>query len=232
MPVDGADPVGCDIELTKMVMARLGVETVEFILTTFGELIDGVRSRRWHLNTPMFITKERAALIEYSLPVWAAIDSFIIRSDDSRDFVSYEAIASDDTIRLAAVTGQIQLNTAIAAGVPPARIVEFADQDSAAQAVLSADIDASVSTAPGNFAYLERLGDPRLVSIADSGASKRGGAALGAFSFHKQSHGLAAQFNAALDQILGTPSHLRMMNEHGFDSDALKPALTAGVLEH
>jgi polar amino acid transport system substrate-binding protein len=229
MPVDGADPTGCDIELTGMVLGALGVGRVDFVLTTFGELIDGVTSRRWHINAPMFITAERSRRVRFSMPVWAATDSFIVRLDDVRDFTSYEAIADDDSIRLAAVTGQIQVETALRAGVPNDRIVEFADQDAAASAVLVGDADASVSTAPGNVAYLARLGDPRLVSVADGRAGERRGLPLGAFSFHSASRELAHAFDGQLRRILGTSRHLEMMARYGFDEAALRPALHAAA---
>jgi polar amino acid transport system substrate-binding protein len=227
VPVDGADPTGCDIELVGMVLAALGVGRVDYVLTSFGELIDGVTSKRWHINTPMFITAERSRRVRFSVPVWAATDSFIVRLNDVRDFTSYEAIADDDSIRLAAVTGQIQVETAVRAGVPNDRIVEFADQDAAASAVLAGDADASVSTAPGNVAYIARLSDPRLVAVADSRAGERGGLPLGAFSFHRASRELAHAFDGQLRGILGTAGHLEMMARYGFDEAALRPALHA-----
>jgi polar amino acid transport system substrate-binding protein len=229
MPVDGADPTGCDIELAGMVLGALGVHRVDFVLTTFAELIDGVTSGRWHINAPMFITTERSRRVRFSVPVWAATDSFIVRSNDVRDFTSYEAIAADDSIRLAAVTGQIQVETALRTGVPNHRIVEFADQGAAASAVLAGDADASVSTAPGNVAYIARLGDPRLTSVADSRASERDGLPLGAFSFHRASRELADAFNGQLRRILGTAGHREMMARYGFDEAALRPALVAAA---
>src|SRR5688572_5662677 len=87
-PGPDGQPVGCDIELARTVLADLGVEQVTFVLTTFGELVPGVRERRWHLNVPMFITAERAESIRFSLPVWAANDGFIVRVDDRRDVSS------------------------------------------------------------------------------------------------------------------------------------------------
>jgi len=229
MPVDGADPTGCDAELAGMVLGALGVHRVDFVLTTFGELIDGVTSRRWHVNAPMFITAERARRVRFSVPVWAATDSFIVRSNDVRDFTSYEAIAGDDSIRVAAVAGQVQVETARRAGVPNDRIVEFADQDAAASAVLAGNADASVSTAPGNVAYIARLGDPRLVSVADSRAGERDGLPLGAFSFYWASRELAHAFDRELRHILGTAGHLEMMARYGFDEAALRPALLAAT---
>jgi polar amino acid transport system substrate-binding protein len=177
----------------------------------------------------MFITAERSRRVRFSVPVWAATDSFIVRSSDVRDFTSYDAIADDDSIRLAAVTGQMQVETALRAGVPSDRIVEFADQDAAASAVLAGVADASVSTAPGNVAYITRLGDPRLVSVADSRAGERRGLPLGAFSFHSASRELAHAFDGQLRRFLGTAGHLEMMARYGFDEAALRPALDAAA---
>ena len=230
-PTPGGDPIGCDIELTRTVLGVLGVERIEFILTTFGELIPGLLAGRWHVNTPIFITAERAQLIDYSLPVWASADGFIVRASDDRDFSSYEAIAADDTIRLGAVSGQVQHGTALAVGVPPERIVEFADQDLAVLAVVDGRVDASVSTAPGNAAYLQRAADARLAAVADSSASLRGDVPLGAFSFRKESFDLSAAFDEALRQHLGTPAHLEMMSRYGFSADDLRPALVAAGVE-
>ena len=187
MPVDGADPTGCDIELAGMVLGALGVHRVDFVLTTFGELIDGVTSRRWHVNAPMFITAERARRAIQRAGLGGDRQLHRPIETMSATSTSYEAIAGDDSIRVAAVAGQVQVETARRAGVPNDRIVEFADQDAAASAVLAGNADASVSTAPGNVAYIARLGDPRLVSVADSRAGERDGLPLGAFSFYRAS---------------------------------------------
>jgi len=230
-PTSSGDPIGCDIELTRTVLERIGVERIEFVLTTFGELIPGLLAGRWHVNTPIFITADRSQLIDFSLPVWAAGDGFIVRAADTRDFSSYQVIAADATIRLGVVTGQVQQRTAAGAGVPPERITEFADQDVAVRAVVDGRVDASVSTAPGNAAYLLRSADPRLVAVTDSSADWRSGVPLGAFSFRKETTDLSAAFDGALRQYLGTTAHLEMMSRYGFSADDLRPALVAAGVQ-
>jgi polar amino acid transport system substrate-binding protein len=223
-------PVGCDIELARTVLADLGVEHVDFVLTTFDALMPGLRDRRWHLNVPMFITAERAESIRFSLPVWAANDGFVVRAGDRREVSSYEAIAADPTMRLAVVAGQIQQSTALRAGVRPEQIDQYPDQDAAARAVIEGRADASASTAPGNFAYVQRAADPRVVAVVDALAVERGGAALGAFSFEQSMLEFHAEFDAALTRYLGTPDHLAMMSRYGFTAMDLRPALRAAGL--
>jgi polar amino acid transport system substrate-binding protein len=230
VPMAVGPPVGCDVEVAGEVLRLLGVERVEFVLTTFDQLIPGVVAGRWHMNAPIFITDERATVVRFSLPVWAAGDGFIVRSDDARDFSSYRAIARDHTIRLAVVTGQVQQDTALAAGVPPARIVEYPDQAAAARAVLGGAVDASASTAPGSRAFVERANDRRLAVVADASPSDRRGVPLGAFSFAPSAEELAAAFDAGLRRYLGTANHLRLMSRHGFTPESLRPSLSAAAV--
>ena len=229
-PVAGGEPIGCDIELATMVLARLEVERVEFVLTTFDQLIDGVRSDLWHINTPIFMTPERARLVAFSIPVWAVADGFIVRSDDRRDFGGYATIAADATIRVGVVTGQVQHRAALNAGIPPERIAEFADQDTAANAVLDGRIDASASTAPGNRAYIARRGDSRLIARDDTNITHQGNA-FGAYSFNRAAVDLIATFNGALRELLGTPRHIDMMRTYGFTHEELQPVIDAARKE-
>jgi polar amino acid transport system substrate-binding protein len=221
---DPTAPGGCDIELLRHVLDDLGVREVEFVLTTFRELIPGVIEGRWMMNVPMFVSAGRASLVDFSRPVWVAADGFIVRSADATRWRSYEAIAADADARLAVVVAQIQEQTALAAGVPPERIERFADQDAAAAAVRTGGADASASTALGSRAFLERALDPALVFVADAPAVPRPGLPVGAFSFAKSSS-LAAPFDDALGRYLGTEHHLAMMARYGFTRDDLAPVL-------
>ena len=175
----------------------------------------------------MFITAERAR-VRFSVPVWAATDGFIVRSSDVRDFTSYEAIAGDDSIRVAAVAGQVQVETARRAGVPNDRIVEFADQDAAASAVLAGNADASVSTAP---ATSPTSGGWGIRGWYQWRTAARAGA-MACRSVRSRSTGrreLAHAFDRQLRHILGTAGHLEMMARYGFDEAALRPALLAAT---
>ena len=76
--VDG--PVGCDVEVAFVVLRALGVERIETRLVTFAELLPGVASGAWHVNTPLFITPERARLVDFSRPVWSLADGLMVQA--------------------------------------------------------------------------------------------------------------------------------------------------------
>jgi polar amino acid transport system substrate-binding protein len=217
-------PGGCDVELARTVLGRMGVADIEFVLTTFGQMIPGLIDGRWHLNMPMFVTAERAELVHFSLPVWAAGDGFIIRTGDDRDFSSYEAIAGDSTVRLTVVSGQVQHDAALAAGVPARRISCVETQEAAIEAVLDGRADASASTAPGNRAFVERAADDRLRAVTAAPHGHDDPIPLGAFSFPERS-AWSMVFDDNLRAHLGTTEHLAMMRRHGFAEAELRPAI-------
>ena len=225
-PSPHGHPAGCDIEVAEHVLAEAGVRQVVFGLATFPELIPGLIDGRWHVEHADVHRAERAGLIRYSRPVWAALDGFIVRAGDEQTYTSYEAIGV--TSRCAAgrgVVGQVQRETGDPRGCRLVeQIIEFGHQDAAAFAVRAGEADASASTAPGNRAFVERAADPTLVATPDAPDRPRD-PPRGAYAFRRDADDLAAAFNEALAGYLGTPEHLEAMHRHGFGRNELEPVL-------
>ncbi|HWM22968.1 MAG TPA: hypothetical protein VNO51_24970, partial [Ilumatobacteraceae bacterium] len=142
-----------------------------------------------------------------------------------RDLSSYEAIAADASIVLGVVNGQVQRDNALSAGVPANRIVGFVDQDAVARAVRDGTVDASASTAPGSFAFVERAADASLVAVADQRAAARGPVPVGAFSTHPDAADLGTAMDGELRRYLGSDPHLAMMARYGFTPQSLEPVI-------
>lgn len=228
VPVSDGEPAGADMEVARRVLADAGVGTIEYARTTFPGLIPGLLDGRWQMTTAMFITSERSEVISYSRPIWAAPDGFIVRAGDADRLTSYEAIGADPHAVLAVVTGQVQHQTALRAGIPSQRIIELPDQDAAAEAVRRGLADASASTAIGNHAFVQRAADARLVAITDQPATPRRPVALGAFAFNRTATELILAVDRALERYLGSSDHLALMARYGFSADQLEPTLWLG----
>jgi polar amino acid transport system substrate-binding protein len=149
-------------------------------------------------------------------------DGFIVRRHDAARMTSYEAIAAAHAT-LAVVVGQVQRETAIGAGVPADRILEFPDQEAAAEAVRRGAVDASASTAIGNRAFVERANDSTLAAVATTSRSAR--APVGAFAVSKHLPDLRVALDNVIGRYLGTPDHLALMRRYGFSDDELAPVL-------
>ncbi len=213
---DGA-AIGCDVEVAFAILKAIGIAHVETKLVTFAELLPGVASGRWDINTPLFITEERKTLVDFSRPVWSLADGLMVRAGNPKGLTSYQALAAHATARLVVVAGQVQEHAARAAGVPVSRVLRVATQPEAVAAVAEGRADAYASVAMAHRGSLRATPDARL-DVVDF-AAHGGTAALGAYSFARSNRELRGAFDDALRGYLGSPEHRSLMRRYHF-SDA------------
>lgn len=219
---------GADIELAEAVLEAIGVTRIEYRLTTFGELLPGVREGRWDMNVPLFVTAERSKEVAFSVPVWGIGDGLLVRAGNPKALDGYATVAARDDARLGIIAGQVQHDSAKAAGVRDNQVLVFAQQQQALDALRSGTIDAYASTALGNRIVADRIGLGQFEAVACRPAT---GAApftpLGAFSFSKSNRGLLDAVNKQLRVYLGSPDHLARMAKYGLGENEIEPALHA-----
>jgi polar amino acid transport system substrate-binding protein len=220
--------IGADIELAEAVLEAIGVTRIQYRLTTFSELLPGVRDGRWDMNVPLFVTAERSKEVAFSLPVWGIGDGLLVRAGNPKALDSYAAVAARDDARLGIIAGQVQHDSAKAAGVRDDQLLVFTEQREAIDALRSGAIDAYASTALGNRIVSDRIGLGQFEAVACRPAM---GAApstpLGAFSFGKDNRGLLDAVNKQLRAYLGSPDHIARMGKYGLGKDEIEPSLRA-----
>jgi len=205
---------GCDVEVARIALQESGFADITFALVEFEELIPGVLADRWQLNTGMFVTAERRALVRFTRPIWSVPDGLVVRVEDVARFSSYSEFAADPEARLAVVVGQVQGDSARSAGLPDERILQVSTQDEAVRAVLNKAADAAASTAIGNRALMQRMADPRLAAVdLDAGSTD---SPVGAFSLHPENTVVAEALDAQLAALLGSARHGEIRRRHGF----------------
>ena len=222
-PEGSAD--GCDVELALTGLRAIGVRCVEVHLTTFAELMPGVASGRWTMNTPLFVSAERARVVSFSRPVWALRDGLVVRARNPRGVTSYRAIAAGRLV-LALVSGQIQRHSALAAGVQSSQIIELDTQHEALQAVREGRADAYASTALGNRTVVRQAQD--LISVDATDDLDRA-PPLGAFSFAQESGELRTAFDRFLQAYLGSAEHRARMARHGLTAAEIDPVAASAA---
>ena len=211
-------PVGCDVEVAFAVLCAIGIERIEAKLVTFADLLPGVASGAWQINTPLFVTPERARLVDFSRPVWSLADGLMVRAGNPKHLTSYQALAAHADARLVVVADQVQEQRALAAGLPPARVLRVATQPEAVAAVRDGRADAYASVAMAHRGFL-RAGPDARMAVVDFGADG-GAAAEGAYSFAKTNADLRRAFDEELGRFLGSPEHRAIMRRYDFtDAD-------------
>jgi polar amino acid transport system substrate-binding protein len=222
----GQVATGADIDLAQSVLTAIGVTHIEYRLTTFGELLPGVQTGRWDMNVPLFVTAERAAQVAFSRPVWAIRDGFLVRAGNPKALDSYASVAARDNARLGIIAGQVQHESAKAAGVREEQFVVFETQPDAIEALRSGAIDAYASTSLGNRILAGRLGNAGFEAVdhATNGPGDQRPPA-GAFSFKRGNDRLLSAVNAQLQAYLGSEDHRRRMAKYGLTGNEIDPVV-------
>ncbi|SCX71625.1 transporter substrate-binding domain-containing protein [Variovorax sp. EL159] len=223
-------PAGSDVDVARAVLARMGIKNVEVKKVEFAELLPGVASGKWTMNTGLFVTPERCRMVAYSNPIWALVDGMIVRAGNPKRVSSYASVAKSDA-RLGVVKGTVQVATAKAAGVPVERIVEFGAQEEIIAAIKAGRVDAYSNSALGQRALLTSLKDSDLALAQPfeppTDSNGRAKAGFGAYSFNQANGAFVARFNAELAKYLGSDEHRALLAKYGFVADEITPALTA-----
>ncbi|HJR20105.1 MAG TPA: transporter substrate-binding domain-containing protein [Dongiaceae bacterium] len=209
-----AGPIGCDVEVAFAVLRAIGIERIETRLVTFAELLPGVAHGDWQINTPLFITAERARLVDFSRPVWSLADGLMVLAGNPKRLISYGALAAHAGARLVVVADQVQEQRALGAGLDPARVLRVATQPEAVAAVRDGRADAYASVAMAHRGFLRAAPDAKL-EVVDFGAVG-GAVAEGAYSFAKANADLRRPFDVALARFLGSPEHRAIMRRYHF----------------
>lgn len=218
----GGAAAGADLELAEVTLRAIGFTQIEHQLTTFEALLPGVSHGSWRINVPIFITPERSARVDFSVPVWAIGDGFVVAVGNPKGLDSYAAVAGCHDARLGVLPGTIQQQSAQSDGVHEQQILQFARQDEAIDALVAGRIDAYAGTVLGNRVLAERIGYDRVASVALVAQHQP---PLGAFSFGKHDTALREAFNTELRRYLGSSDHRQRMAKYGFTRDEIDPAL-------
>lgn len=215
-------PIGADIEIAEYILSVLGYTRFNYQLTTFGEIIPGLAAGRWNMNVPIFVTPERSAIINFSIPVWANGDGFIVAAGNPKKLDSYASVTRIKDAKIAVMPDTIQLHAAIAAGVDKSQIFLYECQEDAINALLDGKVDAYAATALGNRNIVQKIGPERVISVAHKVSSAL---PVGAFSFAKSNTALKTLFNEQLRHYLGSSQHRQVMAKYGFGESEIAPIL-------
>lgn len=209
--------VGCDVELAQYVARQLGVDTLALVESAFADLLPGVSNGRWQMTTGLFATPERQKVAAFSKPIWALPDGLLVRRGNPLDLTGYASAAEHDQCTVAVIRDQFQHRSALAFGMPDARVTIFETYIAAAEAVRDGTVDAYASVGRAHTGFLKQNSgfDCDVVTVPTAEKPP----AFGSFGFALKDVHLRRSVNAILDDFIGSPDHRTLMGRYGF-SDA------------
>lgn len=219
-------------EIAKAVLARLGIEEVDGVLTEFGSLIPGLRARRFDIIAAgMFVNPQRCGQVLFSEPTYGIGQAFLVQEGNPKGISTYDDVAANEDVTLAVMAGAVEMGYATDSGVPRDRITTLPDPATGLAAVQAGRADAFALTSLAIGQLVENAGEGAGVERAEpfsmiAGENTKG---HGAFAFRPGDEDLRDAFNAELADFIGSEEHLALVAEFGF-TEAELPELTTAEL--
>lgn len=222
------------VEITKVILKRLGVDDVRGELTEFGSLIGGLQAKRFDMITAgMFINPERCQAVLFANPEYSIGEGIAVKKGNPLNLKSYEEIAANKKAKVAVMAGAVELDYLEKSGVAKDQLVIVPDQDAAINALQAGRADAMTMTGPALQSRLDAASDANLERVADfvqpiiDGKDVRG---YGASAFRQDDQAFRDAFNAELEKMKASGELLDILKTFGFTEAELPGDITAEVL--
>lgn len=207
-------------EIARVVARRLGIGRVEWRLVEFADLIDGLAAGRFDvIAAGLFITRDRARRIAFSLPTFQVSPGLLVRAGNPRGLHSYEDVVRQTDVHVAVLSGSIEENQLMALGCPGASLSRVPDAYSGMAAVQSGQADALALSAPA-LRWMIREADPGQLEMADPfmdrTTTRSADLSIGGFGFRRNEDALVQAWNQELRAFVGSEEHRRLVLPFGF----------------
>jgi len=210
----------------KHVMQKLGVKEVDGVLTEWGALIPGLKAGRFDaIVASMYITPKRCEQIVFAEPTYGVGEALVVKAGNP-DGVSNYADAVSKGKNIAFVAGTAEIEHGKLAGMKREQQMVVPDFAAAVAAVKAGRASAAAFT---SLTAKDLAGKDDGLERAQPFTFTHGGKIYtgeGSFGFRPEDTSLRDAVNAELAKFIGTPEHLAMTAEFGFDKSNL-PEKTA-----
>ncbi|MBI5688948.1 MAG: transporter substrate-binding domain-containing protein [Verrucomicrobia bacterium] len=221
----GGEVTGEAPEIAKVVVARLGIARISWRLIAFEELISELEAGRIDvIAAAMFITRERARQVRFSIPTFQARQALLVAPGNPLQLHSYQDAVAHPTARIALLAGSVEAPLLRLLGLPGDRRIAVPDAITGRVAVESGLADGLALSSP-TVRWMVRstpsptteIAQPFRQTAAPSGELP----GEGAFAFRHSDLALHAAWNQVLQGFLGSREHRTLVAGFGFTPDEL-----------
>lgn len=216
------EPTGESIEIAKRMAKDLGIERIEWVVTSFDTLIPELQSKRFDvIAAGMFITPERLGRVSFARPTFVARSGLLVLPGNPRGLRHAADVCQQSQVRVAVLTGAVEGPQMQEWGVSPPQIVMVPDAGTGRVAVESGIVDglvlSSITVRWMSSQSTEKPLDHVVPFERDAGSVPR--FSYGGHAFRKEDIALRQAWDQALAHYLGSIEHLSLLNRFGLTLD-------------
>ncbi len=217
--------IGLEVDVARILMAKIGIPKVEYVVTNFGSLIPGVQANRFDFASDgIYVRAERCQQVLFSNPTLMIGNAAIVRAGNPKNLHSDSDMVKDPTVRVGRTTGGSEFRNFLLAGGKESQLVDFPDRATSIAALKAGRIDVVLGTALGIPGYIATAKDPEIEQALPWKQFEMHGKPMvtyAAYAFRKEDTDLVAAFNAEFATFLKSPQHLEIMKSYGLTADVL-----------
>jgi len=225
---------GADYELASLIFSKLGVASLEGVITKFGSLIPGLKADRFDVVVAGFyIRPARCEQVAFSEPTVAVGDAIIVKAGNPKKISSYKSVIADPSLKLGGVVGAATAQNAKNAGVPDSQLIMFPDFVSAITALKAGRVDGALQTAITAQTTVKSSNDPtieRALPFEQAVINSKPTVNYAGFAFRPEDKDLVSAFNAELVKTLGGPEHLKILEKYSISPNEIPKGVTTESL--
>lgn len=223
-PGENNAPEGFVNAIALGVLDQMGYDNVEPVVTDWGGLIPGLKANRFDVITGgMYILQSRCENVSFSEPVGQFGDAFIVPAGNPKGLENYQDIKEKDAVFVTGA-GYNTIEAAKQEGVPESNIMTVPSNTEILAAVRGGRADA------GGLTYFSAR---NLAQQADGAIEVTDPSALPDWTFNwvgigfrDEDQDFLEEFNAALEDYLGSEEMLAAVEEYGYTEAQLPGDVT------
>src|SRR5262245_17270025 len=218
-------------EVVKAILAKMGINQVDGVLTEFGSLIPGLQAGRFDIIAAgMFVNPKRCEQIQFSEPTYGIGQAFLVPKGDPKGIKDYTSIAANKDLKLAVMAGAVEAGYAKDSGIGEDQLVVLPDQSSLVKAVQAGRAAAAALTAL-SIADMASKNDGVESTAPFGTVAGKSVVGHGAIGFRKDDNdkSLYEAFNAELKKFIGSPEHIALVTPFGFGKGFLPTKTTEDI---
>lgn len=198
---DDGSAMGFVNAITIGVLQKMGHENVEPVLTDWSALIPSLKAGRVDVITGgMYVLPERCANVDFSDPIGAFGDAFIVAAGNPKGIATYQDLIDQD-LRMATVSGYNTVADGRAAGVADSQIMQVPGPTEMLAAVRAGRADAGATNTIEARLLSEADEQVDMTDPAGFEGRKKQVVSVG---FPQDDDAFREEFNAALQEYLGS----------------------------
>jgi polar amino acid transport system substrate-binding protein len=223
---------GADYDLATLVFSRIGVPSLEGVITKFGSLIPGLKANRFDVVVAGFyIRPARCEQVAFSEPTVGVGDAIVVAKGNPKKISSYKSVIDNPSLKLGGVVGAATARNALSAGIPETQVVMFPDFVSAVSALKAGRVDGALQTAITAATTAKADGTlERATPFEQAMINGKTTINYAGYAFRPEDQDLLKAFNAELIKTLGSPDHLAILANYSISADEVPKGVTTKEL--